>query len=108
LPIRTDGARARVDSSGKPAHTEWKVLQQRDGVSLLQLELHTGRMHQVRVHLQAIGHPVVGDRWYGGAAASRLMLHAARLVFPDPGSQRVVTLDAPWPQEWLQGWTACP
>jgi 23S rRNA pseudouridine1911/1915/1917 synthase len=101
LPIVTDGARSRIDRSGKPARTDWRVLERRADTSLLEVEPHSGRMHQVRVHLQAAGHPVVGDRWYRGARAPRLMLHALRVAFTHPHLQAPVTIEAPWSrQDW--------
>lgn len=97
LAIHNDTRRARVDPSGRPARTDWQVVERRDGFTLLRLHPLTGRMHQLRVHLQAIGHAIVGDPWYGGPAARRLMLHAASLSFPLPGSGRLVTIEAPLP-----------
>ena len=55
-------------------------------------------MHQLRVHLHAIGHPIIGDRWYGGPRADRLILHAVRLRFPHPDSGRDVSVEAPLPE----------
>ena len=67
----------RIDSpiEGKDALTVVRPVRG----SLVEADLHTGRMHQIRVHLASIGHPVLGDRRYGGPAASRLMLHAWRI-----------------------------
>ncbi len=93
--------RRRVDESdGKPSLTRWTVLERRPArppgpgtlgypeTTRLALAPLTGRTHQLRVHLQAIGHPIVGDRLYGGADSAadegRTLLHAERLVFPDP------------------------
>jgi 23S rRNA-/tRNA-specific pseudouridylate synthase len=84
------------------------------GVSLLKVAISTGRTHQIRVHLNAIGHPVVGDAVYGGVhrrvphhlrAVQRLerpFLHAARLVFTHPTDGRRVEFDSPLPPD-LQG-----
>ncbi len=80
-----------------------------DGVSLLHVAIATGRTHQIRVHLSAIGHPIVGDSTYGGVrrrtaghlrAVQRLerpFLHSARLVFTHPGDGRRVEFDSPLP-----------
>lgn len=80
-----------------------------DGVSLLRVAIATGRTHQIRVHLSAIGHPIVGDVAYGGVrrrtaahlrAVQRLerpFLHSARLVFTHPGDGRRVEFDSPLP-----------
>jgi 23S rRNA pseudouridine1911/1915/1917 synthase len=69
----------RVGSNGKSAVTVYKVIQTNDQFSLLELKPVTGRTHQLRVHLQQLGHPILGDRVYGGPAAERLYLHAASL-----------------------------
>jgi 23S rRNA pseudouridine1911/1915/1917 synthase len=85
-----------------------------DGVSLLHVAIATGRTHQIRVHLSAIGHPIVGDSTYGGVrrrtaahlrAVQRLerpFLHSARLVFTHPGDERRGEFDSPLPLD-LQG-----
>ena len=94
LPIGPDPADRRRMSAGRgrPAETRYRVLRRgaSDGapVSLLELDLLTGRTHQIRVHLAHAGHPLVGDALYGGAPPSppappRLYLHAARLAWPD-------------------------
>jgi tRNA pseudouridine32 synthase/23S rRNA pseudouridine746 synthase len=98
-----DRPRQRVDRvSGKPALTRWRVLARDDttGQARLALEPVTGRSHQLRVHLLAIGHPIVGDRLYGPAAVDpgpRLMLHADRLDLPHPGDGRRVAFDCDAP-----------
>lgn len=82
--------RMAVVSSGKPARTGFSEIRRFDQpeVTLVACELETGRTHQIRVHLQAIGHPVVGDSVYGGSRASlrmdRPFLHADRLAFRHP------------------------
>ena len=84
------------------------------GVTLCQVAIHTGRTHQIRVHLSAIGHPIVGDAVYGGVrrripgdlrALQRLerpFLHAERLVFTHPRDQRRMEFTAPLPDDLLQ------
>lgn len=71
---------------GKPSLTRWQVLSRGDGHTRLQLEPLTGRTHQLRVHLQWIGHPIRGDAFYAPAPllAERLLLHASRLAFVHP------------------------
>jgi hypothetical protein len=83
------------------------------GLTLCQVAIHTGRTHQIRVHLSAIGHPIVGDATYGGVhrrvpgdirAVQRLerpFLHAARLVFTHPRDQRRLEFTAPLPSDLL-------
>lgn len=85
---------------GKPSLTHWQVLAHdtaRDRTRLA-LRPHTGRTHQLRVHLLAIGHPIVGDTLYDQPDAGRLMLHATRLglVHPVTGEGRVWTSPAPF------------
>jgi RluA family pseudouridine synthase len=83
--------RAVVASGGQRAVTHAAVEGRDEGTTLLRLRLDTGRSHQIRVHLAAEGHPIVGDALYGGPPAARLMLHATRLAWED----RVI--DSPWP-----------
>ena len=87
------------------AKSVYRTLAEAEGAALLELQPHTGRMHQLRVHLASIGRPIVGDPRYGGAlvlggeAVPRLMLHAAALGFPHPdgGTKRV---EAEEPQDF--------
>jgi tRNA pseudouridine32 synthase/23S rRNA pseudouridine746 synthase len=97
LPIGAhwpDRPRRRVDpETGQAALTRYRVLAAEAGHSLVELEPVTGRTHQLRVHLQAIGHPILGDALYAPppvqAAAPRLMLHASVLAFPHPGTGEI-------------------
>lgn len=95
-----------VVPGGAPAVTRWRVLERGAGATLVEARLETGRTHQVRVHLAAAGHPLVGDRWYGGPATvagapppGRLALHAHHLAFPDPEDGRRVEVVSPLPAE---------
>jgi 23S rRNA pseudouridine1911/1915/1917 synthase len=98
--------------AGRPALTEYRVLGSSQGLAWLSLEIKTGRTHQIRVHLSSIGHPVVGDRLYGGRPPAvpaqaraalgqhpRLMLHALRLEFEHPLRRGRVEVEAPLPPE---------
>lgn len=107
LPLAADWPnrpRQQVDAQrGKPSLTRWRVLQ-RDagrGTTRLQLEPLTGRSHQLRVHLAAIGHPLLGDALYAppevSAAAPRLLLHAAGLAFVHPGDRRPIAFESTAP-----------
>jgi tRNA pseudouridine32 synthase/23S rRNA pseudouridine746 synthase len=101
LPLALDPTsppRNRVDLvAGKPARTRFRVLDRDDGGARLELVPETGRSHQLRVHLLAIGHPILGDPFYGGAPAPRMMLHARTLTLTHPKTGERVTFDAPTP-----------
>lgn len=74
-------------AQGKPSLTRYRLLDMDNGNSRVELEPVTGRTHQLRLHLAAIGHPILGDALYGdGSSAPRLLLHAASLAFKHPVS----------------------
>jgi tRNA pseudouridine32 synthase/23S rRNA pseudouridine746 synthase len=79
--------------AGKPSLTRWRVLARADGLTRLALEPVTGRSHQLRVHLMALGHPIVGDDLYG-RPGGRLLLHAEHLALPHPYDGRPVAFDS--------------
>lgn len=85
-----------VDPSGKPAETFYQVLKTDGKHSLVELKPTTGRTHQLRVHMNYLGHPIVGDVVYGGEPADRLYLHAKALEITLPGGIRQ-TFEAPVP-----------
>jgi 23S rRNA pseudouridine1911/1915/1917 synthase len=96
-----------VRADGRPARTHYEVLERVSrphAATLLRLRLETGRTHQIRVHLAAIGHPVVNDTRYGHRrdqrlAPERLFLHASQLVFTHPRTGDVVTVQADLPDD---------
>ena len=95
-----------VSAAGRPARTGYTVLERRSSprsTTLLELSLETGRTHQIRVHLAAIGHPVVGDARYGEPdprlPSGRFFLHAAGLAFTQPRSGERVEFSAPLPED---------
>lgn len=90
----------RVDSKGKSAVTRYQVLAVTDKLSLVELRPETGRTHQLRVHMQYLGTPILGDRVYG-KSADRLYLHAAKLEVTIPGGIRK-TFEAPVPPEFTE------
>jgi 23S rRNA pseudouridine1911/1915/1917 synthase len=90
--------RFQVDPAGLPAITEVEARETGDHHSLVRCRLLTGRTHQVRVHLAAIGHPVVGDLLYGGPPAARVMLHAESLELPHPRDHRPLRIVALRPE----------
>ena len=86
-PLRTFGSgRVAVDPRGKPARTTFRVVERLEGADLVDVRPETGRRHQIRVHLYALGHPVLGDTRYGAprpvGGGPRLMLHAVELTLP--------------------------
>ncbi len=101
----TQRQRMRIIPQGKPAITEFRVLRRFEDTTLLEIHPLTGRTHQIRVHLSAIGHPVVGDEVYGSRSSrseSRLMLHAWQMKFTHPITEERLELVAPLPREFLQ------
>jgi 23S rRNA pseudouridine1911/1915/1917 synthase len=86
----------RVGPNGKSAVTEYKVDKTSAHLSLLELLPQTGRTHQLRVHLNQLGHPILGDELYGGKPAERMFLHAHSLEITLPSSERM-TFTAPVP-----------
>lgn len=89
----------RVDRLGKTAQTEYYTQKVTDNSTLLKLKPLTGRTHQLRIHLQYIKHPIIGDTVYGGEKADRLMLHAGYLEITIPGGVRKI-FTAPLPPEF--------
>jgi tRNA pseudouridine32 synthase/23S rRNA pseudouridine746 synthase len=105
LPLATDWEnkpRQRVDhESGRESRTQWEVLAREGGVTRLKLTPLTGRTHQLRVHMLALGHPILGDTFYAeGAArdaADRLQLHAQMLQFAHPDDRKLLRFERPAP-----------
>jgi len=99
--------RMAVVASGKPATTDVELLSQADAFSGLRCTLHTGRTHQIRVHLASRGHPLVADAVYGGAQAlgmRRQALHAARLELQHPMHGGLLSFRAPPPMDFDTAW----
>ncbi|MDD2371790.1 MAG: RluA family pseudouridine synthase [Firmicutes bacterium] len=100
LPIAKIDApsiRRIVTQNGKESRTEYFVLSRSDKYSLLRITLHTGRTHQIRVHLSHIGHPLVGDFLYGEENAPRLFLHSNIMIFKHFRTNKEVRVIAPQP-----------
>ncbi|MCG7930521.1 MAG: 23S rRNA pseudouridine(955/2504/2580) synthase RluC [Candidatus Thiodiazotropha lotti] len=101
----------RVDAEGKPSQTIFRRMERFTEATLVEAELITGRTHQIRVHSQWLGSPVLGDQKYGDAAANRafrdkglkrLFLHAYKLGLRWPGEKRQLTIEAPLPDALSQ------
>jgi 23S rRNA pseudouridine1911/1915/1917 synthase len=102
-----------ISRKSRLAETSWKVRERFHGVTFIELDLKTGRTHQIRVHCAAINHPVLGDRVYGSQKAEkkaltekdpatpipRQMLHAWRLGFTHPATETTVSVEAPIPED---------
>jgi 23S rRNA pseudouridine1911/1915/1917 synthase len=104
-PVRRTRMTARL-AAGRSALTEYRVVEEFERVSYLEVRIGTGRTHQIRVHLSSIRHPIVGDRLYGAPASipglpslGRFFLHAHRLRFRSPSSGEWITVESPLPQE---------
>lgn len=100
--IRTRMAIASQED-GREAVTHARRLEELGRFTLLEVRLETGRTHQIRVHLESVGHPVVGDRVYGrreeALGLERQFLHAARLVFPHPITDAPIDVESPLPHD---------
>ena len=111
--------RREVNAEGERALTRWRVERRLSGATLLRLFPETGRRHQLRVHLAALGHPILGDILYGrpdgdyldlvkgtrdarreAGEPARHLLHCARLVFPDPAGEGNVEVESPLPSDF--------
>jgi 23S rRNA pseudouridine1911/1915/1917 synthase len=109
-----DRKRMAIVSNGRAAKTDFVRLARFDATDLLRAHLHTGRTHQIRVHLASIGHPVVGDDTYGGGGGRRLLelpprrhfLHAAWMVFPHPATGAAISLRSPLPADLVRSLVA--
>ncbi len=99
------------DGDGRAAHTSYRVLEKLKCATHVEAQIHTGRTHQIRVHFQFLGYPVVGDETYGAKqnkllkervnyAAPRVLLHAKNLCFIHPRTGKLVKFEAPLPKDF--------
>jgi len=109
--------RMAVVDGGRAARTSYEVVERLRGATLIAAQLHTGRTHQIRVHFQHLGFPLVGDDTYGkkqnarlkeatGYSAVRQMLHARELAFSHPRTGKPMKFVAPWPEDLESAVTA--
>ena len=104
VSTREAGWRIVPDPAGKAARTAWRVLDAKDGRSLVEFRPATGRTHQIRVHAASgLGLPVVGDPVYGRGEAGGMLLHAAALTVPRAGKDPILA-EAPMPERF-GAWT---
>ncbi|MCR8644168.1 RluA family pseudouridine synthase [Paenibacillus sp. N1-5-1-14] len=106
----TTGKR-RVSTNGDAALTHYRVIEQMKDAALVEVELETGRTHQIRVHISYLGHPLIGDRLYGGnqELLPRQALHGYKLSFEHPITSEAIELECPIPsdlQELYEGLSA--
>jgi len=112
-PIKRIRMTARLER-GRAAITEYRVLRRyAPGFTLVEVRIHTGRTHQIRVHFASLGHPVAGDQLYGAPAKiknrpplNRYFLHACRIQFEHPMTGKTTIIESPLPAElerWLEG-----
>jgi 23S rRNA pseudouridine1911/1915/1917 synthase len=105
-PLGRRGARIRLDATGRAAATAFEIRERFRRATLLEAVPRTGRTHQIRVHLAAVGHPILGDRRYGGGGddaraigLERPFLHAWRIAFDHPVTGERIELEEPPPAE---------
>lgn len=99
-----------ADSPGLDSATDYRVRERLKNAALVELRLHTGRQHQIRLHLEQLGHPLIGERVYSGHQAGgpsghqakRNMLHAWKLAFPHPLTETRIAVEAPIPDDFLK------
>jgi 23S rRNA pseudouridine1911/1915/1917 synthase len=105
------------DANGREAHTTYRVIERLRAATHVEVAIHTGRTHQIRVHFQFLGYPLVGDLVYGnrrnlrlneltGYTAPRQMLHAFHLAFTHPRTAKRLTFEAPLPADFLDALAA--
>jgi 23S rRNA pseudouridine1911/1915/1917 synthase len=111
-PSRRKRMTVREDDSGRAARTNYRVLERLNSATLVEARIFTGRTHQIRVHFQFLGHPLVGDETYGARQnkrlaeltayeAPRVMLHAHELSFVHPRTKKQLNFEAPLPEDFL-------
>jgi 23S rRNA pseudouridine1911/1915/1917 synthase len=92
-------------SSGKEAHTSYEKIENNEGLSLLKVNIKTGRTHQIRVHLSSIGHPVYGDQMYSNNyknSKKRILLHSHRIKFFHPNKKIDIDIKDSIPEEFTK------
>ncbi|HKI61471.1 MAG TPA: RluA family pseudouridine synthase [Mariprofundaceae bacterium] len=98
---RNDRGCYRISEQGRPCDSEARVLERRGNRALVSLLAHTGRTHQLRIHLSSLGCPILGDSRYGGKSHTRLMLHAVRLHISPPALPKSQAWLCPPEEDWI-------
>lgn len=105
-PVQRTRMACRAD--GRPSQTDYETVRNWKIASLVNLQIHTGRTHQIRVHMKHIGHPLLGDSLYGYKQGTglpdvpRVMLHAQRLQFRHPATSETLQIEAPVPGDFCE------
>lgn len=94
----------KVWEYGRDALTEYKIKEKGADCALLEIHPKTGRTNQIRIHLAHIGHPILGDKLYGGRPAGRMLLHSFSLLFTHPLSGKPARFEAPLPEDFKKAW----
>lgn len=94
----------KVWEYGREAVTEYVLKEKGRGCALLHIHPKTGRTNQIRIHLSHIGHPILGDKLYGGPPAGRMLLHSLSLRFDHPSTGKRMKLEAPLPEDFKLAW----
>lgn len=94
----------KVWDYGREALTEYSLKEKGKGCALLEIHPRTGRTNQIRIHLAHIGHPILGDKLYGGPPAGRMLLHSLSLLFAHPSTGKPMSLEAPLPEDFKKAW----
>ncbi|UQS82625.1 RluA family pseudouridine synthase [Bombilactobacillus folatiphilus] len=97
----TDQRKRQIDPAGKSAMTHYQIIQHNTSWALVKLQLETGRTHQLRVHLKALGTPILGDPLYSCQTAPRLFLHAYQLTYQQPFTWQMQTIQTTIPTSFL-------
>ncbi|OGS12495.1 MAG: hypothetical protein A2234_01170 [Elusimicrobia bacterium RIFOXYA2_FULL_58_8] len=96
----------KVWEFGRDAITAYKTKEKGTDCALLEIYPRTGRTNQIRIHMEHIGHPIIGDRVYNGRPAQRMLLHSFRLVFSHPLTGKKTELQSPMPEDFKKIWKA--
>ena len=94
----------KVWEYGRDAITEFKTKEKTKKHALLEIRPRTGRTNQIRIHLSYIGHPIIGDKLYGGETAARMLLHSSKITFTHPITGKPKSVSAPKPPEFKKAW----
>ena len=96
----------KVWEYGRDAVTDYRIKEKGKDCALLEIKPRTGRTNQIRIHMEFLGHPILGDALYGGRPAARMLLHSLSQRFEHPHTGEPTELEAPLPEDFLSEWKA--